>query len=281
MKQILTILLILLFFNVGAQTTYYISASGNDANNGTSTSTPWQTLAKVNAKTKVAGDVYRFNKGDTWYGSLTIAQSGNSSNPITISSYGSGANPVITGFTTVTSWTNLGGNIWESTDAVSTLSNCNVVSVNGINTPMGRYPNTGWRTIGSSTVNSITDNTLDATDWTGGEVVIKMLTYVVDKFTITSQASKTLNFTNSNYTPPVGAGYFIQNDKRTFNYIDFSGNNFTTAQVNALLIWLDGQTFNAGAKTLYVDQESTAPPSGAGITAKNSLVSKGWTVTTD
>jgi hypothetical protein len=39
---------------------------------------------------------------------------------MTFGAYGTGANPIITGFTTVSSWSNLGGNIWESTSAVST-----------------------------------------------------------------------------------------------------------------------------------------------------------------
>ena len=82
-----------------------------------------------------------FKRGDTFYGSLTIKNSGSSGNPITFSAYGTGAKPVITGFTAVTAWTNKGGNIWESTNAVSTLSTCNMVVVNGVNTPMGRYPN--------------------------------------------------------------------------------------------------------------------------------------------
>ncbi|MEO8415318.1 MAG: hypothetical protein ABI472_16785, partial [Ginsengibacter sp.] len=101
-------------------TNYYISASGNDANNGTSTSTPWKSLNKLNAyfSSLKSGDNVLFNRGDIFYGSLTVNKSGASGAPITLGAYGSGANPVITGFTNVTAWTNLGGNIWESTSAV-------------------------------------------------------------------------------------------------------------------------------------------------------------------
>jgi parallel beta-helix repeat protein len=210
-KYLIILFIALLPLFSQAQTTYYVSNEGSSSNNGTSTSTTWN-LAKVNSFTSfVAGDQILFKKGETFYGSITVNNSGTSGNPITYGAYGTGSDPVITGFTTVSSWTNISGNIWESTNAVSALSTCNVVSVNGTNTAMGRYPNSTWNTIKSSTVNSITDASLNAIDWTGAEVVIKQLTYVVDRFTINSESSKTLNFTNTNYTPQVGWGYFIQN----------------------------------------------------------------------
>jgi hypothetical protein len=81
-------------------TTYYVAAAGNDAANGTSPATAWQTIAKVNASTFAAGDSVLFNKGDVWYGtSLTVPSSGTSGSPITFGAYGSGANPVIKGST--------------------------------------------------------------------------------------------------------------------------------------------------------------------------------------
>jgi hypothetical protein len=68
----------------------------------------------------------------------------------------------------------------------------------------------------------------------------------------------------------------------TITSIDFGINNWTQAQVNAVLVYLDGLTFNAGAKTLNIKQYiAGSTPSGAGLTAKSSLQSKGWTVTTD
>jgi len=35
-------------FSSANATTYYLSTSGNDANNGTSTSSPWKALSKFN-----------------------------------------------------------------------------------------------------------------------------------------------------------------------------------------------------------------------------------------
>ena len=137
---VITLILFLLYSRTVTATIYYVSNSGNDSNSGISTSSPWQTLTKVNTTLFFAGDQILFQRGDTFYGSLTIKQSGTSDKPITFGAYGTGANPIITGFTAVTAWTNLGGNIWESTNAVSKLLTCNMVTINGVNTAMGRYP---------------------------------------------------------------------------------------------------------------------------------------------
>jgi hypothetical protein len=79
-------------------TIYYVdSAGGSDANNGTSTSTPWQTLAKVNATTFAAGDQILFKAGSSWTGTtkLNPKGSGTAGNPIKIDLYGTGAKPII------------------------------------------------------------------------------------------------------------------------------------------------------------------------------------------
>lgn len=79
-------------------TTYYVSAtSGSDSNDGCSTSTPWQTLTKVNAATFNPGDQILFQDGGSWTGELQPQGSGASGSPITVSSYGSGSAPIING----------------------------------------------------------------------------------------------------------------------------------------------------------------------------------------
>lgn len=98
---VITILVSAFFsgFIVSAATpvTYYISySSGSDSNNGTSASTPWKTLAKASTVTYNPGDSILLKCGDTWTGdSLLPLGSGTPSNPILISSYGTGNRPVI------------------------------------------------------------------------------------------------------------------------------------------------------------------------------------------
>jgi hypothetical protein len=62
--------------------------------------------------------------------------------------------------------------------------------------------------------------------------------------------------------------------------IELGGNALTTAKVNALLIHF--QNMSANGKTIILNnQNPPAPPSGAGITAKNWLIANGNTVLTD
>src|ERR1035437_5295098 len=97
-------------------TNYYFSVTGNDANNGTSTSTPWQTLAKFNSVffSRSPGDSLLFKRGDTFYGSITSSRSRSAGSPIIIGAYGTGAKPIVTGFTTLTSWSTVSSTFHKS-----------------------------------------------------------------------------------------------------------------------------------------------------------------------
>lgn len=80
-----------------AGTTYYVSAAGSDSNAGTSSAAPWKSLAKVGLAVLKPGDTVSFRKGDTWTGGIVTAQSGTSTAPITLNSYGTGNPPTVTG----------------------------------------------------------------------------------------------------------------------------------------------------------------------------------------
>jgi hypothetical protein len=98
-------------------TTYYVSSStGNDGNNGTSTSTPWQTIAQVNGQTFQPGDSVLLKRGDVWNESLAPSSSGSSGNAITFDAYGTGAAPNLTGYYSVPSpaWVHVTGNAWKA-----------------------------------------------------------------------------------------------------------------------------------------------------------------------
>jgi hypothetical protein len=86
-------------------TTYYIDCNGADSNNGTSTSTPWRTIAKVNGSSFSAGDSVLLKAGCTWREQLTVPSSGAAGSPITFGAYGTGNKPIITGLQTLTGLT--------------------------------------------------------------------------------------------------------------------------------------------------------------------------------
>ena len=226
-------LVFLLFSITTNATTYYLSSSsGNDSNNGTDPSTPWKTIDKLNSFHYFqAGDNILFKRGDTFYGSIAISNSGTGGSPIIYGAYGSGAKPIITGFTKVSSWNNLGGNIWESSSAVSSLPTLNMVVINGVNTPMGRYPNASTsypflpnffyfqsHTGSGSGNTSITSSSLTSgTNWAGADVVVRVNHWTLDKERITGQSGNTLNYFGRSSGIVDNWGFFIQNDPRTLD----------------------------------------------------------------
>jgi hypothetical protein len=129
------LVLIFLNTNVGA-TTYYVSSSaGSDANSGTSSSAPWQTIGHVNGQSFQPGDSILFKRGDVWNESLTPPSSGSSGNPIHFDAYGTGAAPNLTGYYAVpsTAWQVVTGNAWKAAvpSTFSTINFCLFGSVWG------------------------------------------------------------------------------------------------------------------------------------------------------
>ncbi len=114
---------------IGAEaTTYYVDAtSGIDTNNGTSTSTAWKTIAKVNGYSNKgstsatprlnAGDSVLFKKGEIWREKLYIQYISGTSDTsrITFGAYGTGNKPVICASNAVTGWTQTSTNVWQAT----------------------------------------------------------------------------------------------------------------------------------------------------------------------
>jgi hypothetical protein len=133
MKKVLVILFILAWpLSAWAGVIYYVSNAnpvGSDSNNGTSTSTPWLTIHKVNNSSFLPGDSILFNRGNTWREQLTAPSSGSSSNPITFGAYGSGVLPKILGSVALQSatWTAYTGLVTGSV----TQANMRLSTVNG------------------------------------------------------------------------------------------------------------------------------------------------------
>ena len=73
------------------------SDQGQDTNTGISAGAAWQTLDKVNATTFQPGDRILLKAGSKWSGALKPQGSGAKGAPVTITSYGEGAKPLIDG----------------------------------------------------------------------------------------------------------------------------------------------------------------------------------------
>lgn len=82
-----------MMFSIGLKaTTYYVSPTGDDASAGTSTSTAWKTIAKINNMAIPAGTTILFEGGKIFNGALYLDNNdaNNAANAVVISSYGTG-----------------------------------------------------------------------------------------------------------------------------------------------------------------------------------------------
>ncbi len=74
---------------------YYISNNGNDANDGLTPATAWQTLTRLKERDVVfglkPGDTILFERGGVWRGTFSATKG------VTYSAYGEGAKPIISG----------------------------------------------------------------------------------------------------------------------------------------------------------------------------------------
>ncbi|MDN3657626.1 right-handed parallel beta-helix repeat-containing protein [Ferruginibacter paludis] len=296
LKLILLTFMTLVLSDLKANTYYVSSTDGNDsysAAQAQNPSTPWQSLAKASAffSSLKPGDNLLFKRGDFFYGSLNASTSGNSSSRITIGAYGSGAKPIFSGFTNVQNWSNVGNGIWQTTVGSASTA-LNMITLNGASQAMGRYPNAdaangGYLNYESVGSNSITDNELPGSpNWTGADVVIRKVRWILDICKITSHSGTTLNYTNpptpNTYPGLANFGYFIQNDPRTLDKLGewyfnksnktlqmyFGSNSPSNYAINVSTI--DNVLNLGGNSYLTVDNISVEGGNTAGISATNS-----------
>lgn len=260
MKRLFFLSFWVLNFIYAHATNFYVSSSGNDLNNGTSASTPWRTLAKLNASFSAinAGDSVLFKRGEVFYGSLIVGKSGTVSARIIFSAYGSGAKPILSGFTSISSWTNAGGGIFSTTIS-SAPANLKVITINDSLLRVGRTPNLkaangGYLSLESYVgTTSITDNELtSAINWTGADVVIRKNHYILDICDITNHSGGTITYTNpvgtdNTYAPKANYGYFIQNDLRT---LDEPREYFLDPTTKLLSVYMGASALNARVSTV-------------------------------
>jgi hypothetical protein len=260
--RVVVSLFLICFCLTASATKYYVKTGGNNSLAGTSDATAWADISKVNsvwsAGSFAPGDSILFRCGDTFTGQIVPQESGTSSARIFIGSYSTGAKPIISGLTTITGWTNISGNIWESTSTVSTLATLNMVTINGVEYAMGRYPNAGTANGGYLNFESHTSDSvlfdaqmLPATkNVTGMRAVVRTLHYVLDTSTVENHTLVTISgtphgridLTSSKIYLTVPSelsnnyGYFLQNDSTSFT-LDQHGEWFYSISRKKLRIY--------------------------------------------
>ena len=236
-----TAFLVLLIFSgyLCTAKNYYFSGTGSDDNSGTSKQAPWRSLRKLREIQHALrpGDSILLERGSVFFGGLSLRADGLPGKEIYLGPYGDGPKPVITGSVEITGWTSYRENIW-----VAMCRQCGPgpgdVFINGKSQPLGRYPNTGYRTIGSLlSRKAFADPELPFPDnfWDGAEVVVKSSRWTMDNLPAARYRNKTFAFPGAaSDTLENGYGYFIQKHLLT---LDQRGEWFFDRETGRIFIY--------------------------------------------
>lgn len=230
MRVIITILICLICLKA-YPTNYYLDfTGGNNSNTGLSPVQAWKNLNKITSGSFSPGDSILLKRGEVWGNeNFIMPNSGSAGSRIIISAYGSGNLPVVSGFTTLSSWTNESGSIYYA--SVSCAYDIRLFTVNGTIRWQARYPDAtapngdgGWLTItGAGTnntqggINTFTLATAPPISPAGGETVLKFQQWLDGVDSCTGLSGNVTSFQNGAtgnvYNPTVGAGAFYQRKK--------------------------------------------------------------------
>lgn len=247
-------------------TNYYVKIGGNNNLSGKDINNAWATIAKVNSFTGFnVGDTVKLEGGSTFIGPLIPPRNGVAGKPFVITSYGIGE-AIITGFTTLTGWTSLGGNIWECTPSPQLRSTCNILTFNNVPQQIGRTPNSSYYTYQSATTSQLITSAISgATNYTGAEVVMRCNAFVMQRMTITSQSSTsssvTFNYSrtalgmdNANpKSPEKGSsnyGFFLQ---RFAGSLDQQGEWYYNPTTHKMRVYSTSNPSGFTIKASYID----------------------------
>ncbi|WP_320112666.1 LamG-like jellyroll fold domain-containing protein [Draconibacterium orientale] len=234
----LFVLLFVLLVNIGNATVYYVSASGDDANTGTSESQPWKTLVKVSSTSFSPGDQILFKRGDEWSGTITVTSSGSAGSPIVYGAYGSGEKPKIYGSEEITGWTQYSGNIYKATFSVEVEQ----LFIEDERMLLARTPNSGYHIISSSSSSTtFVSNDLDSSiDYAGATWAGRTVAWSFFQNKVKSSSSSSITLESAaDYGLTVDNGFILM-DKLEF--LDSNGEWYYDANSKTLYFWAPSGT---------------------------------------
>jgi parallel beta-helix repeat protein len=228
--------------------TYYFSSTGSDSRTAAQaqdSSTPWQSINKLDSLTLAPGDSALLKRGDVFRGGIVVKQSGTATQRITIGAYGTGGVPVVTGGVAIDGWTTYAGLIRVAGYSGDPTKPVEQVFSSGNPLALARFPDTGYLAVDSviSASSFISAGLKGSTDWTGASVHIKTERWSLDWRVIASfdkTTGKVVLDRNANYVPQKGWGFFVNNSLAALSrpgewYYDSTGRK--------LYVWMpDGST---------------------------------------
>ncbi|MBN1372361.1 MAG: DUF11 domain-containing protein [Anaerolineaceae bacterium] len=277
-----------------AGTTYYVSTSGNDNNNGLSTAAPLKTINKVNDLALQPGDTVLFRCGDTWRGEmLRITRSGLAGSPITFGSYPErdcANQPVISGAQPISGWVIADAgtpniyvaDLWTGDNAGKFGNGINQLFRDGVRLGIGRWPNIdepdgGYSEIdGQPGADQFTDSQLPAVDWSGATAHIKGMRWYILNRQVTGDSDNTLTVGKNLecYNPDIneeepcaGWGFWLDSHRAT---LDQDGEWYYDDATNMVYLYsTSGSPTNADMEGSVKYIESGNPYLGGIILGRN------------
>lgn len=233
-KWVIALLVIFMMpLSAQSEVTYYLSSSsGNDANDGLSEATAWQTLEKLNSVKMADNSTVLFKRGDTFRGEVSLIKAPKG---ITFSAYGTGDNPILAGSLEVKNWvptthSALSTTIYEADVSALPLTEDGIyhLFVNDELMVIARYPNVkspaerNWLNIDSSAgKNTLVDSALVAYGkqdgyWTGATLRVRSNSWYYNARQITGYSAtegkitfKNTGGADSDLTLLADWGYFL------------------------------------------------------------------------
>ena len=92
----------------------YVDCQGDDGHDGTSPSSAWRTLAKLNSAALLPGDTIHLRRGCMWREILAPGKGGAPGRPVVFTGYGEGAEPIISGADVVVGWSRARGSVYRA-----------------------------------------------------------------------------------------------------------------------------------------------------------------------
>ena len=241
-------------------TTYYVAANGNDSNTGTSSSTPFQTISRVNQLTLVPGDSILFKGGDVFRGTLQVSAAGSAVQPIIIASYGNGK-AIISGSELISNWTAVG----TSTVYTASIPGMNVLNlfIDKVQQQEARYPNAHrYLQLDSAQTTYLKDaglSSLPANYFSGAKVCVHTAQWCWEKSKIQQVSGTTLTYaTPLNLAAISKFGYFLYGSGALLDtvhefYADSAAQSisyFAAASVNPNATLMEGTVRQFGVQVM-------------------------------
>jgi hypothetical protein len=223
--------------NDGDCFTYYVDPTGgDDANDGQSPATAWQSMAKVNATALLPGESVGFKRGGLWREPLVISSSGEAGDPVRFGAYGSGEKPVINPTVEVTGWQLDSGSVWVADLAAPVRQ----LYFDGEFVPVAHDPNGGYHIIDLSSgvgTSLVDDELAPGGDLVGATVCIRSVPWEIEERSVVAfdPGTHTLSFdTAATYGMEANAGYYLENQRWM---LDSENEWFFDAAAGKLYLW--------------------------------------------